>query len=70
VFQAQGCANCHTIAGTGGKVGPDLSHIGGTLTAAQMRTTITHGTSKGMPAFSTLTPAQLSSLVDYLSSLK
>jgi ubiquinol-cytochrome c reductase cytochrome b subunit len=69
-FQAQGCANCHQIAGAGGTVGPNLSHIGTTLTRTQLTDTITHGTPKGMPAFSTLTPAQLNTLVDYLSSLK
>ncbi len=68
-FQAAGCAGCHRIAGVGGSVGPNLSHIGGTLTRAQMRQMITKG-NDGMPAFSTLTPTQVNVLLDYLGSLK
>jgi len=68
-FQAQGCAACHTIAGAGGAVGPNLSHIGGARTRAQLRDTITKGKG-GMPAFSTLAPTQVNVLLDYLVSLK
>jgi mono/diheme cytochrome c family protein len=57
------------IAGAGGSVGPNLSHIGGALTRAQMREVITTG-KDGMPAFSTLTPTQLNALLDYLGSFK
>jgi cytochrome c oxidase subunit 2 len=36
VFLSNGCVLCHTIAGTtaGGKVGPDLTHLGSRLTIA------------------------------------
>jgi len=69
LFQSQGCAGCHTIGSAGGTVGPNLSHIGGTLTREQLRTMITKG-NDGMPAFSTLTPTQINALLDYLGSLK
>jgi mono/diheme cytochrome c family protein len=28
VYAANGCANCHTIAGKGGKIGPELTRVG------------------------------------------
>jgi mono/diheme cytochrome c family protein len=28
VFKSKGCLNCHTINGSGGKAGPNLSNIG------------------------------------------
>ncbi len=28
VFKAQGCSACHTLNGIGGKIGPDLTHVG------------------------------------------
>ncbi len=28
VYRQQGCAQCHQIEGSGGRLGPDLSHIG------------------------------------------
>ncbi|HLJ58728.1 MAG TPA: cytochrome b N-terminal domain-containing protein [bacterium] len=68
-FQTQGCAGCHTIAGVGGTAGPNLSHIGGLLTRAQLQTTILNGAT-GMPAFSHISPEALNALLNYLESLK
>ena len=28
VYQANGCARCHSLGGQGGRRGPDLSHVG------------------------------------------
>jgi mono/diheme cytochrome c family protein len=28
VYRQQGCAECHQIEGSGGRLGPDLSHVG------------------------------------------
>lgn len=68
-FQVQGCVNCHTIAGVGANVGPDLTHVGARLGRTDIQTTITHG-KDGMPAFTTLGPSDLHALLDYLQSLK
>jgi putative heme-binding domain-containing protein len=37
VFQAKKCAQCHRIAGEGGRLGPDLTLIGGTRSVAHLR---------------------------------
>ena len=37
VYAKQGCANCHTVAGSGGYMGPDLSIIGSRRTAVNLR---------------------------------
>jgi Cytochrome C oxidase, cbb3-type, subunit III len=55
--------------GREGTAGPDLTHIGATLSRASMSETITHGNGQ-MPPFSTIKPADLSALLDYLQSLK
>lgn len=68
-FQIQGCDGCHTIAGTGGTVGPDLTHIGGRMGRSQMVATIVHGRG-AMPAFPSIRPADLNALLDFLQSLK
>jgi putative heme-binding domain-containing protein len=40
VFRTSGCANCHRIAGTGGRLGPDLSNIGQIRSADYLRQSI------------------------------
>ena len=40
IYEAQGCANCHTIKGTGRPIGPDLSVIGARRSAAYLRDAI------------------------------
>ena len=37
IYAKQGCANCHTVAGVGGYMGPDLSIIGSRRTAVHLR---------------------------------
>ncbi len=79
------CVSCHTIKGTtaAGKVGPNLSNVGGrqeigagalTNTPENLHTWIRNapGVKSGikMPAFPQLTDADLDALVAYLSSLK
>jgi mono/diheme cytochrome c family protein len=69
VYQTNGCAGCHVVAGSGGAVGPNLTHIGASRTRAQLEVPIVKG--KGsMPPYASLTPAQLNALLDYLQSLK
>jgi len=40
VYAKNGCANCHTISGRGGVLGPDLSTIGGTRSYEYLREAI------------------------------
>lgn len=69
VYQTSGCAACHVVGGSGGAVGPSLTHIGAVRTRAQLEEPIVKG--KGaMPPYPSLTPAQLNALLDYLQSLK
>lgn len=37
VYQAQGCAACHTVAGRGGPTGPDLTDVGARSSPAFLR---------------------------------
>jgi len=41
IYAAQGCAKCHTIAGRGGPVGPDLSDIGSRASATYLSKALT-----------------------------
>ena len=84
VFLAGSCALCHAIAGTpaGGRVGPDLTHIGSRRTIAAGTLPNTRGHLAGwildpqrvkpgvfMPP-NGLEPAQLEALLAYLEGLK
>ena len=40
LYQSLGCAQCHRIAGTGGRLGPELTEIGRTRAAAHLRQAI------------------------------
>lgn len=70
VFNTAGCRQCHTLGGTGGTRGPNLSAIGKTVRKAAIRKQIVYG-SKSMPPFGTiLDKADLDALVAYLHSLR
>jgi len=70
VFAANGCQHCHTIRGTGGHRGPDLSGVGRAKKKDAIRRQIVGG-SKVMPAFGTiLSPKEIDDLVSYLRSCK
>jgi ubiquinol-cytochrome c reductase cytochrome b subunit len=73
VFQNKQCRNCHALAGTGGRRGPDLSAVGARLTHDQLIDQISNGTPGGgnMPAYGKqVKPAEMSALVDFLVSLR
>ena len=75
LFALQGCQGCHMINGVGGKIGPDLSHIGKDRPDAQwhikhLKDPAAVHPGSAMPAFSTLTEDQLEELAEYLVSLK
>jgi nitric oxide reductase subunit C len=40
VFQTKGCMNCHSLRGTGGRVGPRLDTVGAGLTKEQIESYI------------------------------
>jgi ubiquinol-cytochrome c reductase cytochrome b subunit len=69
-----GCTGCHSINGTGGSVGPDLSNESrqGRSRAwlmDQIRDPKSHDPNSIMPSYPSLTQQQLDQLVDYLQSL-
>jgi ubiquinol-cytochrome c reductase cytochrome b subunit len=69
-----GCTGCHSINGTGGKVGPDLSNESrqGRSRAwlmDQIRNPKSHNPNTIMPPYPSLTQQQLGQIVDYLQSL-
>jgi ubiquinol-cytochrome c reductase cytochrome b subunit len=67
-FEQRGCINCHRIAGVGGERGPDLTQVGGRLSANELTTRILSG-GRNMPAYgSILSPQDVSALVEFLGS--
>jgi ubiquinol-cytochrome c reductase cytochrome b subunit len=74
LFSSSGCVGCHTVNGTGGKTGPDLSGEGkggrsAAWLATQIRNPKSHFPNTIMPSFSLLSEQQVGDLVAYLRSL-
>lgn len=74
LFQSLGCIGCHSINGTGGKLGPDLSTINfkdkpRTWLITQLRNPKANDPTSIMPAFSTITDTQANQLIDYVLSV-
>ena len=73
-FIANHCQNCHVVAGQGGAVGPELTHVGSRTTADRLATQIRSpekvNPNTNMPAFDKLSDADLKALVAYLLTLK
>ena len=69
-----GCKGCHTIANSGGKIGPALDGVGQRLKAEQIRKQLLEPKSvhpkSMMPSYEKLPQADLQALVDYLQTLK
>ena len=85
LFVSTGCNACHTVRGTaaGGRIGPDLTHVGGRMTVAagMMRTdrgTLTEWVTHAerikpgvhMPSFRMLPPEDLRALGAFLQGLQ
>ncbi|MDE3102568.1 MAG: cytochrome b N-terminal domain-containing protein [Chloroflexota bacterium] len=79
LFVSKGCWSCHQIAGSGGRRGPDLSTIASRDSRSRIIQRILNGgvgaTDPGegfvMPAYaSTISPADLNDLVDFLETRK
>lgn len=85
LFQDTGCGACHRVRGTpaDGRMGPDLTHVGGRLTIAAGLLPNNHGTLAGwiaasqdlkpgnrMPSIATLAGEDLRAVAAYLRALK
>lgn len=77
VYEQNKCANCHAIAGKGGKSGPDLSNEGAmpkhtqSWLEAEIKDPKSHKADSSMPAYGErVTGKDLSNLAAYLHSLK
>ena len=82
IIRGAGCTGCHTVNGEGGKIGPDLTHVGSRLSANLIRESILlpdAKTAKGFEKFKgvmpktfghQLTGEQLEALVQFLASHK
>ena len=79
VFLAQGCTQCHSVAGAGSPRAP-LDGVGARRTGAELRAwttgaealadSLSPATLRAKQAFATLPPADLDALVAFLASLK
>lgn len=85
IFIAAGCGACHTVRGgaAAGRIGPDLTHVGGRLSLAADTLTASKDNfsrwitdnqilkpGNHMPAFRNLSASDLDDLTTYLESLK
>ena len=73
LFQNKDCRNCHALAGSGGKRGPDLTAVGMRLTRDQLIDQVSNGTPGGgnMPAYGKqISPAEMTALVAFLENLR
>jgi cytochrome c oxidase subunit II len=73
LFQKHGCYGCHTIAGTGTPIAPDLSHAGGKYSEGELarllRDPALHRAGAHMPKLE-LSETEARGLAAYLASLK
>lgn len=75
LFQSQGCTSCHQIAGSGGAVGPDLTHVGSRRDLAWLHEYVanpkSHNPNAKMPAFvPPMTHQEVEWIAQYLSTLR
>jgi len=82
IIRGAGCVGCHKVGGEGGAVGPDLTHVGGRLSAAGIREAIllpNAKVTKGFERFAGVMPKvfgdqltgnQLEALVNFLAGRK
>ena len=70
LFREKGCQFCHQVEGYGGRRGPDLSDVAARMKPDEITARITNG-GPNMPAYvRTLTPAQVRSVMAFLSTRK
>ena len=73
VYNTYGCVACHTMSGSGGKIGPDLTNEymrnrSRQWLSVQITNSKAHFPSSVMPNYSMLSKEQLDNLVEYLNS--
>jgi ubiquinol-cytochrome c reductase cytochrome b subunit len=69
ILQEKQCRNCHSLAGAGGKRGPDLADVATRLTYDQLVRQVLQG-GGNMPAYGKhLEPPEVSALVAFLRTL-
>ncbi len=74
LVQSLGCKGCHSLGGSGGSVGPDLTneaqrHRTRGWLLRQLEDPRSHDSTSVMPSFASLSASDLDALVDYLMSL-
>lgn len=71
---SQGCKGCHLFEGSGGSLGPALDEVGKRMTPEDISDKLKNpkGTNANsmMPAFTHLTPEELTALTEFLASRK
>ena len=75
LFHTGKCIECHTISGTGGSSGPNLTEVGSRRTREyiiqQIKNPKSHKPDTDMPSFEGRLPEKdIEDLADYLSGLK
>lgn len=75
LFQAQGCGDCHTVAGKGGRIGPDLTLEGDRRNDVSwhmehLKEPRTVNPGSTMPSFRQLPSAELEALGQYMAALR
>lgn len=75
LFLDGGCLSCHSVSGSGGTQGPDLSHLGSKYNDEDalvkwIRDPESHRVLGHTERFSQLTRSQVQTLAAYLSSLR
>ena len=74
LFTDRGCSGCHAVGGVGGRVAPDLTHVGSRFTEAEigkfLRDPGTHKLIVHTQVLLNLREAELDTLAAYLTSLK
>jgi len=71
LLKTKGCLGCHSIGGTGGRVGPAFDHVGSEMTAAQIEAFVPNPQAvrpkSPMPPQKDLTPGELKQIAEFLA---
>lgn len=74
VYDSNRCKECHTIKGTGGSAGPNLTYVGRRRSREfilkQLKDPRKNNPNTNMPSFGNLAEEDINALIDYLASMK